>query len=232
LASGPPADNVERLCALVEDRLEPPDGPQVAFTGRGRLDAEHGRRLDVVQFLEVAQHHDLAVDRVHAVERLLQPEPQLRPDRGRGRRGQAREVLLRQRRGRGLRQGPPVEGDFLPGVAHLRPEMLAVQVDQPLAGQRPQPDVKRHGRRGGVLREAPGHVEVGLLENVRGVEPPGHAVVEAEADHLAQPVAVVREQRPQGRRVPGPGPPQQVVGRRRRVGHGLPLRSIPGAGPR
>jgi hypothetical protein len=35
-----------------------------------------------------------------------------------------------------------------------------------------------------------------------------HPTLQAEADHLAQPVAVMREQRSQGRRVPGLGPPQ------------------------
>jgi hypothetical protein len=155
----------------------------------------------------VAQHDDLAVHRVHAVERLLQLELHLRPDGGLGGRGQAGEEVLRQRRRRGLRQGAAVERNLLAGVAHLRPKVLAVQVNQPLPGQGSQPDVDRYRGRRDVLREAAGHVEKGFLKDVGGVEPPAHAPVEAQADHLAQPVAVVREQRPEGRFIAGPGPP-------------------------
>ena len=45
-----------------------------------RPQAQRQRRLVVGQVLEVAQDQDLAVDRVHAVERLLHDQSVLGPD--------------------------------------------------------------------------------------------------------------------------------------------------------
>src|SRR5262249_59092513 len=54
-----------------EDLLEPLQGPDVAVARRRLAQAEHLRGLVVGQVLEVAEGQDLAVDRVHVVERLL-----------------------------------------------------------------------------------------------------------------------------------------------------------------
>src|SRR5262245_47558702 len=48
-----------------EDVPQSFERPDVAVARRRLLDAEHRRRLVVAQFLEVAQHQDLAVKRVH-----------------------------------------------------------------------------------------------------------------------------------------------------------------------
>jgi hypothetical protein len=67
-------------------------------------------------------------------------------------------------------------------------------------------------------------------EDVRRVDAAGQAAVEAQADRLAQAVAVAGEQRRQGLLIPRRRLPHQGVGRRPDVSHGLPLRSIPDAG--
>src|SRR5262249_37638420 len=64
---------VEQARHTFQDGLEPCHCTDVAVAG-GRLgQAEHLGDLGVAQLLEVTQGDDLAVDRVHAVERLLEP---------------------------------------------------------------------------------------------------------------------------------------------------------------
>ena len=87
-----------------EDLLEPAQGTDVALAGRGLVQAEHGGRLVVVQLLEVTERQDLAIDRVHGVERLLHLDLDLGPDGGPARRGQSAEELGGQRARVGGRQ--------------------------------------------------------------------------------------------------------------------------------
>ena len=51
------------------------------------VDAQHLGGLGLAQLLEVAQGQHLAVERVHAVERLLEADLQLGPDGGLARPG-------------------------------------------------------------------------------------------------------------------------------------------------
>ena len=67
-------------------------------------------------------------------------------------------------------------------------------LQQPLAGQEPEPEEERHRRVLEVLRQPPGGVEVGLLDHVGGVDPALEAAVEPQGDHPPQPVAVPRQQ--------------------------------------
>jgi hypothetical protein len=80
------------------------------------------------------------------------------------------------------------------GVAHLRPQVPAVDVDELLDGQYPQPQEERHRRAGGVLRQPPCQDEVRLLEDVGGVDAGLEAAVEAQPDHPPEPVPVAGEQ--------------------------------------
>jgi hypothetical protein len=97
------------------------------------------------------------------------------------------------------------------GVAHAGAEVVAVQEQQRLAGQEAEPEERGQGRPGEVLRGAAGDLEVGLLEDVGRVEPPPQPPVEAEADHLPQPLAVPEEQLAQGRFVPPLDASEQVL---------------------
>jgi hypothetical protein len=72
--------------------------------------------------------------------------------------------------------------------------VLPVQDDQPLPRQEPQPEERRHRRRGEVLGLPPVDVEERLLEHVRGVDPPLEAAVHPEPDHPPQPAAVPAEE--------------------------------------
>jgi hypothetical protein len=47
-----------------------------------------------------------------------------------------------------------------------------------------------------------GHVEVGILENVRSVQTPCQPPIKAKADHFAQLIALVRKQSSQGLPIP------------------------------
>src|SRR3954452_13078762 len=70
-----------------EDLLEPLQGADVAVAGGRLRDAERPGGLRVGELLEVPQGQDLAVELVHAVERLLEADLQLDPGRrmaGRG----------------------------------------------------------------------------------------------------------------------------------------------------
>ena len=176
------------------DLLEPPQGPDIAVAGRGLVDAQHGGRLAVVELLEVAEGQDLAVDRVHGVERLLDLDLDLGPDGGPARRRQSAEELGGQRSGVGRGQRPVEERDLATGIAALHAEVEAVQRLEPLHGQEAQPEEGRHPRIGGVFSQPAHGIQERLLEHVLGVEPPLKAPVEPEPDHLEQPPAMPREE--------------------------------------
>jgi hypothetical protein len=63
---------------------------------------------------------------------------------------------------------------------------------------------------GAVGIEIAGQVEVGLLEDVRGIEARPQAVVHAELDHAPQPLAIAVEQLGQRLAVAGAEPVDQV----------------------
>ena len=187
-----------------ENLLETLQGTEVTL-GRGRLlDAQHPGRLGGGQLLEVAQRQDLAVDRVECVERLLEPEDPLGPDDRLGRRRVPAEQLGRQRGGARRRQGAAVQRDLPAGVAHLGAQVVPVQLHQPLADHQAEPEEQRELRIAEVLLQPLGHLDVRLLDHVRGVEPSLQARVEADLDHPAQAIAVALEQGVQRRPVPRP----------------------------
>ena len=108
--------------------------------------AEHQRGLVVGQVLEVPQGQDLAVDRVHAVERLLDDQLVLGADRGRlalvilPRSCAASETEL------AWGNGPRWSETSRPASRSLGAQVEAMHVGQPLAGDQPEPEVERHRR--------------------------------------------------------------------------------------
>src|SRR5262249_26597130 len=106
------------------------------------------------------QDEDLAVERVHAVERLLEPDLALGPDRRLAGAG----LLAQQPGGQGPRaragHDALVDRDLAADVAAGRPQVPPMLLLHPLADQEAEPDVERHGRVPDELLEPPDRVEV------------------------------------------------------------------------
>ena len=196
------------------------EGPDVALGGRRLLEAQHAGGLGVAQLLEVAQGQDLAVERVHAVERLLEADAPLGADGRLAGAGVAAQELRRQGGGGRRGQGAAVERDLAGDVAHLGAEVLAVHPHEPLAGEEPQPEEERHVRLPGVLGQPGGGVDVGLLDDIGGIDPALQAAVEPQRDHPPQAVARPHQQGAPGRLVPLCRPPEQASRLARFAGHG------------
>ena len=137
---------------------------------------------------------DLAVERVEAVERLLQPDLPLGPLRGLAGCGVPAQELGRQRRRGRLGHGAAVQRDLPPRVAALRTQVAAMLLQQPLAGDVPQPEEERHLRVLAIFGQAAAGFQHRVLDDVRGVDPPLEAAVEAHRDHAPQAVAMPGQQ--------------------------------------
>ncbi len=64
---------------MLEHDLKPLEGPDVPFAGSRTFQAQYLGNLGVGQFLEMPQRDDLAVDRLHIVERGLDLDLNLGP---------------------------------------------------------------------------------------------------------------------------------------------------------
>ena len=129
-------------------RLAAAPGSQVPLAGRRFLDAQDLGGLGVGQVLEVPQGQDLAVERVHPVEGLLEAELPLGADRGLARPADAAQELRGQsRRGR-LRQAAAVERDLAAGVAHRRAEVVAGEFEELVPADRCRAATGRTARPG------------------------------------------------------------------------------------
>ena len=124
------AQNASNPGICVEDLSQPLDRPQVTAAGAGLGQAQHLGDLGGAELLEVLQGQHLAVDRVHAVERLLHQQAGLGLDGGLRRRGQRAQQLGRQRDRVGHRQAAAVQRDLAVGVAELGAEVAAVDLGQ------------------------------------------------------------------------------------------------------
>ncbi len=71
--------------------------------------------------------------------------------------------------------------------------MLAMDVDQALAGEQAHPQEERNAGVSRVFADAAGHVHVGILEDVGRINAPLQAAVEAQHDHPPQSAAVAGE---------------------------------------
>jgi hypothetical protein len=91
------------------------------------------------------------------------------------------------------------------GVPGLDTEVVAVDGLELPPGDEPDPQVERDPRVVQVVGQAPGDLEVCLLEDVGRIDPALEPAVEAELDHPPQPRAVLGERRRKRGRVPGAG---------------------------
>jgi hypothetical protein len=72
--------------------------------------------------------------------------------------------------------------------------MVAMELEQPLPGELPEPWVERQRPLAKVAGKSPGGVGEGLLHDIRGVDSGGQAVIEVDGDHLPQSTAVSSQQ--------------------------------------
>ena len=79
-------------------------------------------------------------------------------------------------------------------ASRIRPQVAAMGIDQLLAGDVPQPEEERQRPVRQVIRKSLGGFEIGLLEDVRVVDAALELPVEAEADHLLEPLAIAGEE--------------------------------------
>ena len=100
----------------------------------------------------------------------------------------------------------PIERDLQPGVPHAGAQVPPVQRGQPPADVQPHPEQRLELGVGAVGIEIAGQLEVGLLEDVRGIEAGPQSGVHAELDHAPQPVAIAIEQLAQRLAVAGAEP--------------------------
>ena len=107
------------------------------------------------------------------------------------------------------RHRPPVQRDFLGGVAHLGPQVAAVRIDQLLTRDVPQPEEEGQRPVRQIIRKSSSRFEIGILKDIRLVDPALEPPVEAEADHLLEPFAIEGEELGHGRLVPGGRSSQQ-----------------------
>ena len=145
----------------------------------------------------MSQCEHLAVDRVEAVQRLLDAQHPLGALGRLGRRGVPAQEHRGQRGGAGLGQSALVERDLQPRVPHPGAQVLAMQGRQPPADVQPQPEQRGELRVGQVGVEVAGDVEERLLDDVRRVEAGSQPRVQAQLDHAPEPVAMLFEERRQ-----------------------------------
>jgi hypothetical protein len=173
--------------------FEPLQRPGVALARRRFIQAQGRGGVAVGHLLVVPQHKDLAVERVHAVERLLEPDLALGPHRRLAGAGQLAQEPGGQGSGAGAGHYAAVDRNLAADVAAGRIEVPPVLLLHPLADQEPDPDVERHGRIADQLVEPPHRVEVALLDHVRGVDAPLEPWVQAHRHHPSEPAPVPLE---------------------------------------
>lgn len=89
------------------------------------------------------------------------------------------DQLGRQRRRRGLGQRPTVQRNLACRVARLGAQMLAMQHEQLLSRDEPQPQERRHRRILQILRVPRRRLQKSLLDHVRGIDSPLQPAVHA-----------------------------------------------------
>src|SRR5262249_24526731 len=87
-----------------------------------------------------------------------------------------------------------IERDLQPGVPQEGAQVPPVQQGQPPSDVQPHPEQGLELGVGTVGIEIAGQVEVGLLEDVRGIEARPQSGVHAELDPAPQPLAIAMEQ--------------------------------------
>ena len=128
----------------------------------------------------MAEDQDLAIDRVHGVERLLHDQTVLGTDGRAAGAGQLAEELRRQRGRRRVGHPAAMQRHLHCHVAHLGAQVSPVELGQLLPGQQPEPEEERQRARPvpDVVGKPRLDLDVRILEDVRRVDPADQAAVE------------------------------------------------------
>ena len=180
------------------------------------------------------QRHHLPIEGVERVERFLDLEDLLGPDRRLRGRCQPPQQHRGQGRRAGLGQRIAIERDLPAGVPHLRAQVLAMDHRQPIADDQSQPEKHRQLGVAQIALHPLRQVEEAVLKHVGGVDPTLKPRVHAQLDHPPQPVAVPLEQVGERPAIPGSEPLDQADGLARwifyDVAHTLYWRTGAGSG--
>ena len=116
-----------------------------------------------------------------------------------------------------------------PGVAPLGAQVMAMELAHLVAGDAPQPEEEGDLRPVQVRSQVPPGLEVSLLEDVGGIDPPPQPGIEAEGDHPPQPIAAPPHQGLPARAIARRGEPQELVLLARLLRHRSHQQSLPAA---
>ena len=83
--------------------------------------------------------------------------------------------------------------DFPVGVAHLRAQVVAVDVGQRLQEDHPHPNQRRQGRFLVVMLQTSRRGEIGFLKHVVRIDSAQQPPIHAEIDDPPQPVPLLRK---------------------------------------
>jgi len=97
--------------------------------------------------------------------------------------------------------------------------MMPVQGHQLLAGEEPEPQKERHRWITQVLGQSRRGFQIGLLDNVRRVDPPLQPSIHPQRNHAPEPISVPYEEGPQSPRITAGRLLEQLIGRIRVAGH-------------
>jgi hypothetical protein len=99
--------------------------------------------------------------------------------------------------------------------------MLPLQLHQAFPGKAAQPGIKRKGALLQVRREPLRGIEEGFLHHIGGIDACGQTPVQANGDHLAQPLAMSPQKLLPGSGVAAASANQKLLGIRFAGHHGL-----------
>ena len=102
------------------------------------------------------------------------------------RRGVLTQELGRQRGRRCFWQGAAVQRYFPPSVAHLRSQVVAMQLEKAIADDQPQPEKERVGWLAQVFAEPADDLDISLLDHVRCVDPRLQTAIKPQLYHPPQ----------------------------------------------
>ena len=88
-------------------------------------------------------------------------------------------------------------------------QVTAVRIDQLLTRDVTQPEVEGERPVRQIIRKSSSRFEQGILQDIRLVDPALEPPVEAEANHLLEPLTIKREELGHRRLIPSGSPSQQ-----------------------
>lgn len=163
------------------------------YFDRADADVQNGRDVVVPQSFQITQHQHFAVVGRQPVQSGPHTAPQFLAQQALARPAAKIDQTIGQLHSRLDGQGQHAR--FLAfDAAAARAEMAAVQLDQPLPGQPPQPRIEGQRPLPQVVVELAGGVGEGFLHHVGRVHAGRQASIQMGGDHATQSAAVTGQQ--------------------------------------